>query len=125
MSWLILSVCPSVCGWNAVDKFVVIPSFLCSSVMNFDANCGPLSEIIFLGNPCFANTCCMYSSAIPSLVMVVRTGTMTASFVSLQAHTKIALYPFNSGSGPMMSLVTISHGSVGTSFGWMGLNGLK
>jgi len=45
-------VCPSVCGWNAVDSFSFTPNSQCNSVQNMDVNFVSLSETIDIGSPC-------------------------------------------------------------------------
>src|SRR5579863_4727028 len=42
--WLVLSLCPSVWGWNAVLRFCLIPSMRHSSLENRAVNCVFLSE---------------------------------------------------------------------------------
>src|SRR5487761_1613246 len=49
--WLVRSLCPSVCGWYAIDMFRLTSSRLHSSLVNFEISCGPLSDMIFLGTP--------------------------------------------------------------------------
>src|SRR5487761_473533 len=49
--WLVRSLCPSVCGWYAIDMFRLTSSRLHSSLVNFEISCGSLSDMIFLGIP--------------------------------------------------------------------------
>ena len=49
-SWFILSVCLSVWGWNTINNFVLIPSILFNSFINFATNWGPLSDTTLSGN---------------------------------------------------------------------------
>ena len=55
ISWLILSVVPSDCGWYAVVNAVVNADLIPRSFRSYwndrAANCGPLSEIILSGSP--------------------------------------------------------------------------
>jgi hypothetical protein len=44
------SVCPSILGWNGVDKFYWILRALHSMMTNWLAKCGSWSEIIHLGS---------------------------------------------------------------------------
>ena len=55
-SWFIHSVCPSVCGWNAVDNLISIPNILFSSFVNSAANWEPLSDTTLSGNLCNFHT---------------------------------------------------------------------
>ncbi len=49
--WLVLSDCPSVCGWYAVDMSSLVPNFLNKVVQNSEMNLGSLSEMISSGIP--------------------------------------------------------------------------
>src|ERR1700720_1389465 len=62
----ILSDCPSVLGWNAVDKFWLIPVALAIALEKCDVNRGSLSEIILLGMPNQGRRCRVYSWATPA-----------------------------------------------------------
>jgi len=46
-----ISVCPSVCGWKAVDSFNTTPNIRQNSFQKADTNCGPWSETIDSGAP--------------------------------------------------------------------------
>jgi hypothetical protein len=68
----ILSVCPSVLGWKAVDRFCWIPVALQRAFVKWDANHGSRSEIILLGNPnqgikCFRT---LLATPCPSIVLL-------------------------------------------------------
>ena len=72
-SWFIYSVCPSVCGWNAVDNFVFIPNIVFNSFVNSAANWGPLSDTTLSGNPynfyiLSLNSLARPSANVPSVV---------------------------------------------------------
>ncbi len=49
--WLVLSDCPSVCGWYAVDISNLVSSLLNRALQNSDINFGSLSEMILSGIP--------------------------------------------------------------------------
>src|SRR6266403_5466648 len=49
--WFFRSDSPSVCGWNAVDRFRSILSFSERALPNCDVNLGSRSLIIFVGRP--------------------------------------------------------------------------
>ena len=55
-SWFILSACPFVSGWYAVEMFWVIRRCLHNSRMYSEANWGPRSEMIFQGTPKIGKT---------------------------------------------------------------------
>ena len=50
-SWFVLSICPFICRWKAVDNFISIPNILFNSFINPAANYSPLSEITLSNNP--------------------------------------------------------------------------
>src|SRR5712672_2725927 len=49
--WLVLSLCPSVCGWYAEEMFCLILSRSHNSLEKLDANRGSRSDMTFLGSP--------------------------------------------------------------------------
>src|SRR6266478_443672 len=49
--WFFRSDSPSVCGWNAVDRFRSMPSFSDRALPNCEVNLGSRSLIIFVGRP--------------------------------------------------------------------------
>ena len=51
-SWFARSVCPSVLGWNAVNKLTYIPMRLQNDFHIIETNWGPQSEVIEAGMPC-------------------------------------------------------------------------
>jgi hypothetical protein len=53
--WFVLSDCPSVFGWYAVEMFWCIFSALHSALANFDVSLVLRSEMIFLGTPNLGN----------------------------------------------------------------------
>jgi len=68
------SVCPSVQGWKAVERFCWIPSALHISFANAEVNWGSQSEIILLGSPNQGMRCFRYLSATPVLSIVFMHG---------------------------------------------------
>jgi len=66
----IRSVCPSVWGWKAVERFCWIPSALHISFTNAEVNRGSQSKMILLGSPNQGIRCFRYSSAMPVLSIV-------------------------------------------------------
>jgi len=68
----IRSVCLSVQGWKAVERFCWIPSALHISFANAEMNQGLRSEMILLGSPNHSTRCFRYLSAtpVPSIVFV-------------------------------------------------------
>ena len=62
---LVSSVCPSVCGWNAVLNLLSIPNCLVVSFHKSDVNMDPLSVMMSLGSPCSRNISFTNSSRLP------------------------------------------------------------
>ena len=120
-SWLIHSVCPSVCGWYAVDKFPTTPVNLWRSFMNWAANWGPQSLITFQGSPCLLHTWSLYMRAVPWAVSSMFVGMTIIILENRSTITRMALKPLDSGNSPMMSMEICSQGAFGISFGCNGL----
>ena len=51
ISWFMCLVLPSVCGWKAVEREDLMPSFSHSSCITFKMNCGPLSDMTCCSRP--------------------------------------------------------------------------
>ena len=98
ISWFTCSVCPSVCGWYAVDGFPWIPKAPYNSFMNRDTNCVPWSLITFIGNLWSQKTWLMKCLAIPFDVTVAFVGKKYAYFEKRSTTTMIISYPWESGS---------------------------
>src|ERR1700720_4489027 len=88
--------------------------------MNCAANWGPLSLITFLGILYLLHTWSLKILATPWAVTPVCVGRITTILVNMSHITKIALYPCDSGSSPIMSIEMCSQGYLGISFGCRG-----
>ena len=66
------SVCLSVLGWNAVDRFCCIPRALHISLAKADMNRGSQSKMILLGRPKHGTRCFRYllATPVPSIVLL-------------------------------------------------------
>ena len=64
-SWFICLVCPSVCGWKAINSFISIPNILFNSFVNSAANYGSLSSTTLSGNLCNFHTLFLNNLANP------------------------------------------------------------
>lgn len=117
MSWFMCSVCPSVCGWYAVYRAIAILRALLRSLVNFDANCGPLSDVMWSGNPCSFQMLSRYSLAMPSELMVSLVGMAWTIFVKQSMTTMIALYLWLSGSPVTKSADISFQGASAMGFG--------
>jgi hypothetical protein len=100
--------------------FCLIPKSRHNSFMNPELNCDPRSLIMVSGIPWFQNTRSRNILAAPSLVMVVLHSCTIALFPCLSTMTNIALYPFDSGNGPIRSHEIICHGRSGIRLGHSG-----
>ena len=97
-SWFTLSVCPSVCGWNAVDNLLLISNILFNSCINPAANCGPLSEMMLSGNPCSFHTLSLNNLANPSADVFSVVGIKWTILVSRSTTSRILSYPCAKGN---------------------------
>jgi hypothetical protein len=60
---LILSICPSDSGWNAVLRFLEVPIASITFFQNWEVNKDPQSDIMLLGSPWACTTCMRNPSA--------------------------------------------------------------
>ncbi len=68
------SICPSVLGWNVVDRFCWIPSALQMALEKFDVNQGSRSDMMHLGTPNHGTRCLRYSRVMPGPSIVLLQG---------------------------------------------------
>ncbi len=68
------SICPSVLGWNAVDRFCWTPSALQMALEKFDVNRGSQSDMICLGTLNHGTRCLRYSWATPGPSIILLQG---------------------------------------------------
>ena len=118
---LYLSVCPSVWGWYAVEGFPSILNSVYSAYMNNETNWGPLSEITFWGVPWSLKMWLRNMVATPWAVISMEIGNNQIILENRLTTVRMALFPCNSGNGPMMSTDMISQGFCGISFGCKGI----
>ena len=120
ISWLTCLDSLSVCRWKAVESFCLIPSFLQSSYVTCAANCGPLSEMMASGNPVHFQTLSSSSWLVCSAVMVLLQGDKMIALLCQSTTIRILSYPLDVGRSVMKSIVMVSHGPLGISFGFSG-----
>src|SRR5712675_2607565 len=77
--WFFRSESPSVCGWNAVDRFCFAPIFFARARPKCEVKRGSLSEMTLEGSPNHQYTLSKYSWATPGPVIVVAQGRKTAA----------------------------------------------
>jgi len=89
-TWLIYSICPSVCRWNIVDNLVSIPNILFNSFVNSTANCSSLLLITFSGNLCNFYTLFLNNLANPSTdvssIVTTKCAVLTTYYTQLILH---------------------------------------
>jgi hypothetical protein len=76
--WFFLSDIPSVWGWNAEDRFCLIPSFWVRARPKWEVNRGSQLLIILVGVPNHLYMCLRYSWVMPTPVMLILQGINTA-----------------------------------------------
>ena len=109
-SRFIRSVCPSVCGWCAVDNLGVILRHLHKSFITCDANWGPWSDTIECGSPWFFHTLNRYSFAVSSAVTIFVMAINSTSFEHQSTTTRIESYPLDRGRSVVKSAIMSTHG---------------
>ena len=82
------SLCPSVCGWNAVDILRLVSYFFQRFYQRLLVNLVSLSLTILLGMPCLATTSLKINSATFSAVAGSDVGRKRAAFENLSTMTK-------------------------------------
>ena len=104
---IVLSVCPSVCGWYAVLKSSWVPIASCNFCQNLDVNWVPLSDTMDTGTPCSDTMCLMYNYAYCATELVVLTGRKYADFVNLSTITHMESYPLCVLGNPTIKSIAI------------------
>jgi hypothetical protein len=122
--WLVRSARPSVCGWNAVERFCVMPNSWVKARPKWDVKRGSLSLITFCGIPNHRYTLSRYILAIWGPVIVVEHGMNKAA----REHpwstiVRIASWPRLFGRPVMRSIATCEKG-VASDGGGMRNNGV-
>jgi hypothetical protein len=88
-----------------------MPNSLQSSRVNFEANHGSQSLMIFVGRPYLANTCLVYRAAVSSPEISSTHGMKIVAFEqSWSVTVSMELYPCDMGSLVMKSTATVSKG---------------
>jgi len=94
----ILSICPSVWGWNTVNNLLSIPNILFNSCIIPATNWGLWSEMILSGNPCNFYTLSLNNYANPSAEVFSVVEIKCTIFVNLSTTTQIESYPWAKGN---------------------------
>ena len=90
-----------------------MPSPLNRFRVNSDANCGPLSLRTLRGTPCSFHISSLYIFAIPDDDTSVVVAVNQIILLKQSTITRMASFPFDLGSGPMMSILISSQGPAG------------
>src|SRR5260221_160087 len=114
---LALSVCLSVCGWYAVEGVSLMLRSAASSLEKLDTNALPLLLMMASRSPWCLQMCSRKRHATPVESTVVTVGMAWMCLDSLSTTTRMALYPLDSGSSPMVSTEITSQWWVGIRFG--------
>src|SRR5580693_9098732 len=91
--------------------FCWIPNVLQSSRVNFNANHGSRSLMIFVGRPYLANTCFAYKAAVSSPDISSTQGMKIVAFEqSWSVSVSMESYPWDTGNLVIKSTATVSKG---------------
>ncbi|WZZ50526.1 hypothetical protein YC2023_050633 [Brassica napus] len=105
---MVLSVWPSVSGWNTVLLNSLVPKASCSASQNDAVNLGSRSETMSDGTPCNFMIWSMYNSANTSTLSVSRIGNKCVTLVNLSTITHIELFDLPGAVGnPVMKSMEI------------------
>lgn len=108
--WIVLSDCPSVCGWYDVLNLSFVPKACCSFSQSREVNRRSRSDMIDTGAPCSLTLSVTYSSASCSMLQVIFTGRNRALFANLSTITQMASQPLLDQGNPVTkSMVMCSH----------------
>lgn len=115
ISLFIRSVCPFTYGWYMVISCLLIPSFSYSTLMNRDANCGPLSLMIPRESLWSRNTLQIWRSAMLSASTLSMVRAKCACFEYRSIYVAMAVYIFPLipllGGSPVTRSVPMIHQS--------------
>ena len=115
-SWFIYSICPSICGWNAVDNLVSIPSILFNSFIYSATNCGLLLLITLSSNPWSFHILFLNNLARPFTDVSFVVAIKYAIFNNLLYTSKITSFPATYGNLVIKSTIKYVHAFSSTSF---------
>jgi hypothetical protein len=95
----ICSICPSIHGWNAIDRFCWIPRFLHNILEKFDVKWGSQLKMIYLGVLNQGTRCFRYSLATPGSSIILLHGMNLAALehLSLAPGMRLACTPREPG----------------------------
>ena len=118
ITWLTLSVCPSVWGWKAVDIRGRIPVTDRKSFQVWDVNLESRSDTISRGRPCRRHISCVKIRARSSAFFLSYSrGMKWAIFENWSMTTHNSVQLFDRGRSVIKSMVIDCHGAYGSSRG--------
>ena len=116
---MVISVWPSVYGWNAVDIFKSVPSIRISSCQNLAVNLGLRSDTMLYGTPCNRTIFSRYAFAHAAALVSAVNGIKCVCFENLSTTTYTESPPtLFYGISVMKSMLTCYHGLSGTGSGY-------
>ena len=111
--WFFHSVRPSICGWNAVDRFCCVPIFLARALLKWEVNQGSLLLITLFGSLYHGKMCSRYIRAMSDPVIPEVHGKNTAALEhSWSTIVRIASCPLLGGSPIIRSIAIVWNGKV-------------
>ena len=112
------SLCPSVCGWNAVDILRLVSYFFQRFYHRLLVNLESLSLTILFGMPCFATTSLKTNSATFSAVAGSDVGRKRAILENLSTMTNMPeFWELVTGKSVRKSIEMSCHGPAGVGRG--------
>lgn len=115
--WLVLSVCPLLCGWYAEDRQTSIFRALHRAFQNLEVKCTPLSGTILLGNPCNRTISLINRCAVSGAEGVLIMGKKWAILDNLSTTIRMVVNPSEGVKSTIKSIDSILQGCSGTGRG--------
>ena len=98
------SVCPSVCGWNAVNYLVVVLRIRKTHFQKWENNGAPRSETMSSSNPWRRTTFAKITFIVSKPHIALEHGIKCVIFVNRSTSTKVESCPSKSGKSVMKSV---------------------
>ena len=108
------SVCPSVCGWNAVNYLVVVLRIRKTHFQKWENNGAPRSETMSSGNPWRCSIFAKIIFVVSKPEMALEHDIKCAILVNRSTTTMMESCPSESGKSVMKSIEMDDHGLSGS-----------
>ena len=115
---LVLSVCPLVCWWYAVDILCLVPNASRKYCMNCAVNVEPQSDMMSSGIPWAAMTWLMNKETVPVTSTSLLVSAKCTILVNQSTTTRITVKDSDRGSCMMKSMDTDDQGVSGIGKDW-------